>query len=166
MEVKAQDAAEFAKLATQKWSTTCQLGTVAGTIEEMESAISLDQEIEVTAMLLASASWFDETIIGMCLFHRTWANNVFIDFLAAHPSTQIAATRIPGIGPGLMYEVCGVALRLKSQMIWAETTPVSAGFYASIFNFRQKSDRLVVCPRAMARFRGDMDAKWSESRAT
>lgn len=159
--VKARDAVEFARLATQKWSTTCELGTVARSVEEMAAAIRREPEIEVTAMLLASAKWFDDSLLGFCLFHRTWANNLFVDFLAAHPASTDPATPIKGIGAGLVHQVCTVAHALQTRVVWGETTTVSIGFYRTIFGAPGITDRLCAGRAAMERFRMGMLEKWA-----
>ena len=49
-------------------------------------------------MLLARADRFHGGLLGVCLFHRTWANNVFVDFLAVHPDTMKPDNPITGVG--------------------------------------------------------------------
>jgi hypothetical protein len=159
-DVKANDAAEFAKLATQKWELTNRFGTVVGSIAELEAAVHEEPKAEVTAMLLAGAPWFDASLIGMCLFHRTWANNIFIDYISAHPDCFAESEPISGVGPGLLFLVCEAALRLNCATIWAETTPTSALSYQEFFKAPEATDRLVVDQKMMTAFRDSMSEKW------
>jgi hypothetical protein len=96
---RQQDAVELAKLAAMKWEATCDYGTVASTIGEMQTAVRRDAQAEVTVMLLAEAKWFEERLLGVALLHRTWSGNIFLDFLAAHPAT---AGQVGGVGVGLL----------------------------------------------------------------
>ena len=73
-------------------------------------------------MLLAKAGWFEPGILGVCLFHRTWANNIFIDYLAAHPATMDVDAPIRGVGTGLLFALCDISLQLQLPLHWGETT--------------------------------------------
>ena len=138
------DAGELAVLAAMKWGATCKLGTVANSLADMEAKIRKNSEAEVTAMFMAHAEWSRSRALGVCLIHRTWTNNVYLDFLAAHPGTMDPATRVSGIGTGLLYCLCELASRLKAPTLWIETTPGSAAFYCSVFRLPAANDMLGV----------------------
>jgi len=138
------DAGELAVLAAQKWATTCKFGTVARSLAEMEMLIRKDSGVEVTAMLLAGAEWFEGGLLGVCLFHRTWANNVFLDFLAANPDSMNPSAKISGVGTGLLYHLCGIAGHLKAATLWLETTSGSAPYYRQIFRLPEMADVVAV----------------------
>lgn len=154
---RQQDAVELARLAALKWEATCDMGTVAASLIEMESAIRANSRIEVTAMILAEASWFEPGLLGVCLFHRTWAGNVFLDFLAVHPETE---GLIGGVGVGLLYQLCDASRRLKAGLLWGETAAKSKQFYERAFGFEEIDDRLLVSLEQQEAFCRRMEDKW------
>jgi len=154
---RQQDAAELARLAAMKWEATCELGTVASTLDEIQAAIRADPKAEVTVMLLAEARWFDEQLLGVALFHRTWAGNVFLDFLAAHPAT---AGRVGGIGVGLLYQVCDTSRKLGAPLLWGETAANSVEFYERVLDLEAVSDQLLVPLDRQTLFCERVEAKW------
>lgn len=156
-----QDAAEFAHFAAMKWEMTCELGTVASSPAEMDAAILANPEIEVTAMLLAEAPWFESSILGFCLFHRTWAGNLFLDFLAAHPEAESRNTRVSGVGIGLLCHLREDTRHLHASLLWGETTRRSAQKYQFYFSLTEKTDRLVVTPEQQDQFCQSVRQKWT-----
>lgn len=159
--VRSRNSAELARLAAIKWEATCEYGTVASSCEDIQRAIRTDAKAEVTAMLVAEAKWFDDQILGVCLFHRSWAGNVFLDFLAAHPATEGA---VKGIGVGLLYHLCDVCCRLEVELLWGETENGSTGFYEKAFGLAGIKDQLLITHEKQETFCGDISAKWRSRR--
>ena len=112
-------------------------------------------------MLIAEARWFEPGLLGVCLFHRTWTGNIFLDFLAAHPLTE---GKIGGVGSGLLYHVCNTSRRLKAELLWGETAVNSAGFYQRAFGFEQIADQLSVPFDAQEKFCRLMEDRWRGGR--
>jgi hypothetical protein len=156
------DAGELAVLAAQKWSANCKLGTVANSLAEMEAKIHKNPEVEITAMILGRAEWFAPSVLGVCLFHRTWANNVFLDYLAAHPGTMDPTMRVSGIGAGLLSCLCDVARHLKAPTLWLETTPGSAPFYRNVFRLPAANDVLAISREQQDGFCSRFREKWGK----
>ena len=146
------DAAELGHMAAMKWRATANWGTIAPALADMQSAIAADPTVEVTGMLMASADWFPGQHLGLCLFHRTWMGNVFLDFLAAHPATQRAETEVTGIGVGLVFRLAEIANALNANFVWGETTALSGHYYRRIFQQPYPSDRLVVSQSELRKF--------------
>lgn len=157
---RQRDAVELARLAALRWEITCKFGAVASSWAEFQEAIHNDPQADVTAMLLAEASWFEPGLLGVCLFHRTWAGNLFLDFLAAHPETERSEARVSGVGIGLLYHVCEVAHHLRASVLWGETTALSAPIYRGYFGLAEVSDRLVVTPEQQEAFCRSVRARW------
>ncbi|MEO5959362.1 MAG: hypothetical protein ABIR80_09610, partial [Opitutaceae bacterium] len=154
---RGQDSAEFAHLAALKWETTCELGAVASSPAELDTAIRANPKIDVTAMLLAEARWFEPGLLGLCLFHRTWAGNVFLDFLAAHPKAE---GQIGGLGAGLLYHLCEVSCRLRAPLLWGETAAGSTEFYERAFGIENVRDQLLVSLEQQRAYCRRMEGKW------
>jgi hypothetical protein len=163
---RGQDAAEFARFAAVKWEMTCEFGTVASSQAELDAAIRADPKIEVTAMLLAEAEWFEPSLLGVGIFHRTWAGNVFLDYLAAHPDTARAEMHVSGVGIGLLYHLCEVTRHLRAGLLWGETTALSAPSYRGYFQLPEETDRLVVMPAQQELFRRSVRDRWERSSQT
>jgi hypothetical protein len=116
---------------------------------------------EVSGMLLAGADWFEPGLLGVCLFHRTWANNLFLDFLAAHPATMDLRAPIRGVGTGLLFTLCDISLQLKAPLIWGETTNGSVSYYRDVFGLPDLTDQLAVPAAAQSSFHELTRRKWS-----
>ena len=156
-----RDATELARLAAMKWEATCEFGAVASSLAELESIILTDAHAEVTGMLIAEARWFEPGVLGVCLFHRTWKGNIFLDFLAAHPQTE---GEIGGVGSGLLYHICNLSRRLKPALLWGETAANSAEFYQRAFGFDEATDRLSAPFDRQENFCRFMEDKWRGGR--
>jgi hypothetical protein len=105
---KAQDAAEYAGLAVEKLEMTQQRGRLPRSLEELRRALAEarqnQQTPELIAMLVARAEWHHPTpTLGFCLFRRTWAHNLFVDYLGTDPQRHEAgAEPISGLGTALL----------------------------------------------------------------
>ncbi|MBI4621602.1 MAG: hypothetical protein HY736_00080 [Verrucomicrobia bacterium] len=158
---RGQDASELARLAALKWEIACELGIVASSVAEFAEAIRANPKAEITGMLLAEARWFEPGLLGVCLFHRTWAGNVFLDFLAAHPE---AKGQIGGLGVGLLYHLCGISCHLHALLLWGETAAGSSGFYERAFRFENVRDQLLVPLEQQEAFCRRMENTWRGER--
>lgn len=78
-------------------------------------------------------------IAGVCLFRRTWCNNIFIDFLARHPLNPIK-----GAGSALLWYIARVASAINADAIWGETTQNSVEYYAQVFGKQDMRDLLYI----------------------
>jgi hypothetical protein len=155
------DSAELAQLAAQKWEATCEWGTPASSFAEFTVLIRENPIGEVSAMLLVGADWFEPGLLGVCLFHRTWAKNLFLDFLAAHPATMDLRSPIRGVGTGLLFALCDISLQLKAPLLWGETTAASVSYYRDIFDLPDLTDLLAVPPTAQRSFHESTRRKWA-----
>lgn len=164
--VRGQDAAELARLAALKWEIACELGIVASSLAEIDATVQANPKTEITGMVLAEARWFEPGLLGVCLFHRTWAGNVFLDFLAVHPETEGSAARVSGVGTGLLYRLCEVTHHLRAGLLWGETTAGSEPFYRGVFRLAEESDRLLVTPSQQEVFRRSVRERWEREQQT
>ena len=158
---RGQDAAELARLAAWKWEIACELGRVASSLAEIDAVVQANSGAEIVAMLLAEARWFEPGLLGVCLFHRTWAGNVFLDFLAAHPGAE---GLVGGLGAGLLYHLCGISCHLNAPLLWGETAAGSTGFYERAFRFENVRDQLLVPLEQQEAFCRRMEVKWRGER--
>lgn len=153
------DAAEMAAMASAKWVATCQWGTIATSVDAIKAAIRRNSDVETTGLLVADAGWFPERLLGICLFHRTWTNNLFVDFFATHPLTKRHPI-IGGVGYGLLNELCVVARQLDARLIWAETTKGSAPVYEHMFGLPHVGDQLLVTADKQIEFCQTVQDRW------
>ena len=87
-----RDALEFAQLAVDRFASHSPIQPYAQSIQNMSDLIKTDQEGEVAAFALLKCDWFpDSAVIGYAHFRRTWANNIILDYLGAHPFAAQAA---------------------------------------------------------------------------
>jgi hypothetical protein len=162
--VEIQDAAEYAELATNKWEFYRRAGRVVASLRDIQRMIHADENAEVLILLVASAPWFaPESIIAFCMARRTWANNLCIDFLAAHPDLLRGhGPKIKGSGTGLMYAVCEIAQILNSALIWGEATQSSHGFYQHYFPSLSVVDQFNIGRDERLAFMQGRIKQWSE----
>ena len=76
---------------------------------------------------------------GVCLFRRTWCNNLIIDYLAKHPHAPMK-----GIGVSLPWYVARIGSAIKADTIWAETSQNSVGYYMKVFGKPDMTDLLYL----------------------
>lgn len=88
------DAGAMAYMAAEKWTATCNLGLVAGEFSDLMRFVAEDENADVSAMLVLRHEQLPVFPIGVCLFHRTWTNNLFVDYLAGHPAALGTITGI------------------------------------------------------------------------
>jgi hypothetical protein len=140
----ARDAAELARLAYGKWAYYRSALEIGATLIDVLAKIRDNPNAEVAVLLLAKAPQLKDRrvrmrIAGVCLFRRTWCNNVFIDFLARHPLDPVK-----GAGTRLLYYVARIASVIQADAIWGETTQNSVGYYAKAFGEPEIKDLLYV----------------------
>jgi len=140
----AHDAAELAQLAYSKWAYYRRELEIGATLEEVMAKIRNNPNAEVAVLLLAKAPALRNRsirmrIAGVCLFRRTWCNNIFIDFLAGHPLTPVK-----GVGSAILWYVARLASVINAEAIWGETTQNSVGYYAKLFGKQDMRDLLYV----------------------
>jgi len=132
----------------------------------MQEIIRDDPIAEITGMLLAGAEWSEDGLLGVCLFHRTWARNIFVDFLTVNPSAMAAKPTVNGVGLGLLYQLCEVARGLESPILWGETTVGSVSYYQKYFTLPELNDQLIVSAEKRDAFSRTMRKKWDSVRAS
>ncbi len=139
-----RDAVELAGLAYGKWSSYRKDLETAATLRELQEQIQNNPYAEVAVLLLArspepTSRRLRMRIGGVCLFRRTWCNNLFIDYLAKHPHASMK-----GIGVSLLWYVARIASTIKADAIWAETTQNSVGYYKKVFGKPEMTDLLYL----------------------
>ncbi|MCI0355933.1 MAG: GNAT family N-acetyltransferase [Acidobacteria bacterium] len=140
------DALELTTQAFRRWREEKAKGNLAESIEDIKDFIQDNPHAEVGQLVLARATWLKNgTLVGLCHFHRTWSNNIFIDFLAMHPRLVRKRTMpARGVGSALLYYVACVAAEIDAGAIWGETTQNSAPFYRRAFNRQDLKDMIYL----------------------
>lgn len=100
---------------------------------------------EVQLLVLGKSKIPDAAMAGLCLFRRTWCNNVAVDLLAVHPR-EVASERqrFKGLGPCLLWYVAEFAEELEAESLWLEATQNSATFYERAFELKGVKDLVVL----------------------
>jgi N-acetylglutamate synthase-like GNAT family acetyltransferase len=130
------DAVEFCQSVAAKWAGYEQKYRVVRSMDELMDRCSTEPEEESMGVLSARADWYAEgQVLAFCEFRRTWSNNIVFDFLAVRP--DLLGGRPPaisGLGTALLCELANIARRLEVEIVWAETTSTSVGFYRKALN--------------------------------
>ncbi len=155
------DALELTKQAFRRWREEKASGYVAESIEDIKDFIQDNPHAEVGQLVLARAPWMKKgTLVGLCHFHRTWSNNVFIDYLAMHPRLVRKHTMpLRGVGTALLYYVACVAAEIEAGAIWGETTQNSAPFYRRAFGRPEIKDMIYLSREEYLAFKGRIEEK-------
>lgn len=124
-----RESIELATRAAFKWEEDCSSATAVSSVAEITAAIGRNARAEASCMLVARTDWHGSYPLGVCLFHRTFAHNVFVDYIAVHPATKTNERGISGLATGMFCILCEIAVELNVQYLWGETTPRSAGWY-------------------------------------
>jgi N-acetylglutamate synthase-like GNAT family acetyltransferase len=156
-----QDALELCTLAFRRWREEKAKGRVTESIEDIKDFIQDNPYAEVSQLVLARAPWLKNgTLVGLCHFHRTWSNNVYIDFLAMHPRlVRKRAAPLRGVGTALLYYVACVAAEIDADAIWGETTQNSAPFYRRAFGRQDIRDMLYLKREDYKEFKARIEEK-------
>ncbi len=160
-----QDAAEYAGLATGKWDQARAKGRVAGTLRDLVGAIKSNPEAELLTLLVARAEWHQPAPpLGFCLVRRTWAHNLFVDFLGNDPRLlRPGAPRIKGIATGLLYTVMALGQVLDAGRCLIEATDQSFGFYRKKFRLMELNDLFSLTPAEQWHFLEKTRAGWEQT---
>ena len=156
-------AGEIAGIAAANWRTACaSLNPPVRSIAELQDAVAVNPKCSAMGMLLLTGNMVaQDDYLGICFFERTWANNVFMACLAAHPHTMRANGGCSGTGVGLIYALCEIAETINAQNLWAQTTEDSADQYKTYFSLQSVSDHFIVTSEQMIAFRTGYRAKWN-----
>ena len=103
----------------------------------------------------------------MCHFRRTWANNIYVDYLSVHPFLiRNPSNPLPNLGSALLYFVSCVADGIEAGKIWGETTQNSVQFYEKIFGRCIQDDMLDLEREDYMAFKNEMERKFGATRGT
>jgi hypothetical protein len=152
-----EDALEFAAEAAKKWMFCRRKRRSASGIATLKRRIAADKGGEVAFLLIVREKSDHARCLGIALCRRTWANHIVLDFLATHPMClQPGSGRITGIGKGLLFGICEVAIRIGVSAMWGEATADSAPKYQRIFRLEEVDDLFYVPGRNLLAFREAM----------
>ena len=158
------DAVEYAGLTCKRWGFYLQEGraiTDAGQLHDP----ALIAEDELAFLVVARAAWARPSVLGLCLFRRSWCNHLVVDFLAVHPRFQHGGSRpVKGVGAALLLAVTEIAGQLGVPKIWGEATRGSAAKYENFFDLPRVSDLFIVRRAALRKFTTDFLARYPETR--
>jgi hypothetical protein len=147
----ARDAREYARLATKRWRYHNRTGRITTDSSLLREAARRKSREEVAFLLLARATWQDELpVLGFAQCHRTWCGHIFLDFLSVHP--RIAGKqgpRIRGLGTGILFAVCALAVETQAAVVWGETTESSVAFYRHTLGRKSLLDCLRISGRKL-----------------
>jgi|DewCreStandDraft_4_1066084.scaffolds.fasta_scaffold00265_78 hypothetical protein len=166
---KALDAAEYAGLALEKLEMSRQRGRLARSLDELRRALAQAHQNrrtpEIIALLAARADWHrPAATLGFCLFRRSWAHNLFVDYLGTDPRQhEPGAAPIKGVGTGLLYGVMGSGQELDAGRCLIEATDESYWFYRKKFRMTEINDLFALTPAEQWHFMEQTRLTWRRS---
>jgi len=161
------DAVNFATLACKRYKAHAPVEDYASQQEDVADYIRNNPYSEVGNFVLMRCRWFPESdIVGLAHFRRTWCNNLILDYLASHPWIATAPpgydVDVSGVGLGLIYFVCKMAMIYNCENVWGEATQNSCEFYKGIFKLDSVQDLLYIPKQNIVTFVNGQDQKWLE----
>ncbi|RXH55776.1 hypothetical protein GRAN_2633 [Granulicella sibirica] len=147
-----QDSLELARYAVRRWGEAYkqkpQKGT-AHTMERLKQMIVNNPRSDVRMLALAQVGWLQgEKTVGVCMFRRTWCNNIALEVVAAHPGLdEKKESPISGLGTGFLHHVSSVAETISASAIWGECTQNSAEFYKVFVDQPEHLKDLIILPK-------------------
>ncbi len=156
------DAAEYAGLAAEKWEASRQRGRVIDHFRDLHGRLRKDSKGEMVFLIVASLPQGPAAgILGFCLFRRTWAHNLFVDYLGTSPaSLRPGAQPVRGVGTGLLYTVMAVGHEMDAGRCMLEATDVSFGFYRHQFRLMEVNDLCSLSAAEQWHFMEKTRASW------
>jgi hypothetical protein len=152
---KQSAAIDYAAKIALWWRWYSQNGQAAGGLIEILERTKANPLGEVAICVLAKADWHPVgPIIGAALVRRTWANNLFFDYLAAHPAAigEDPGLKTKGVGSALLYFVCRLGLEIRVQRLWGEATADSHTFYSAAFAVPGLDDLILANEDQLVKF--------------
>lgn len=164
---KRRDAVELAGMAFKKWLQARRHRSAAVTLSDFKDMIEDNPNSEVTVLLVAKirkprGRLMRSQVAGLCAFHRTWANNIFLDFLCVDPRLYGEHAPVRGIGSATLWYLALLAGHIDANMIWGEATQNSCGFYSKVFA-KDVRDLIQLSPDEYTRFAVEMKARSQRS---
>ncbi len=128
---RANDSVEYALQARRRWKFVREQGFAPPSLREFEDDIQREPRADLGfALSLANPIHTGhEHAFGFVFVRRTFCNHLFLEFLAASPSTE---ETIIGVGTQLMLTLALLARRWRSAELWGECTLVSTSFYSGL----------------------------------
>jgi len=126
---RANDSVEYAQQARRRWKFVHEQGLAPSSLNEFEDAIQREPQADLGfALLLLNPIYVDQQQgYGFAFVRRTFCNHLFLEFLAASPTTE---KNIKGVGTQLLLTLALLARRWKAAELWGECTVVSTSFYS------------------------------------
>jgi hypothetical protein len=140
------DAVELIESALAKCVLARQKGRFVKSVREILAKLRENQRAELLGVFSVSAPWLlGGQTAAFCQFRRTWCNHVVFDFLSVHPRLLGPRPReVTGLGTALLARLSLLVAELKVPMVWAETTDLSVGYYAGLFDLQNLGDLLTL----------------------
>lgn len=143
-----RDCVEYAQLAHHKYSFYYRRGGCARDLPEVRELIQDNPLGEVCILLfLQCADFPDKNPLGFALLRRTWAGNIYLDYLATHPLIARPNSHdipLSGVGTNLLVSAFQIASSLQSKFVFIETTNMSQEYYKKVLELDESVDLVVV----------------------
>ncbi len=148
---RANDSVEYAQQARGRWKFLREQGLAPGSLNEFEDAVRREPHADLGFALLLASSIYDDhqQANGFAFVRRTFCNHLFLEFLAASPSTE---KTIKGVGTQLFLTLALLARRWRAAELWGECTVVSTSFYSGLLTKAWETRQKGAAPTFADRF--------------
>lgn len=148
----AKESAEYAKDSVERWQQHLSRGRAARSPMEYSDLVKANAEDDVAVLLVIEADWWaPDDLLGFAYLRRTWADSLYMEFLAKHPLA--AYKKVPDLNVTWVAEamVVGIATLIlkvveahRPAWSWWEATAGSERTYARLFAPTIPKDLVIV----------------------
>ncbi len=157
----AKESADYAKDSVERWRKHLSRGRAAGTPKEYGDLIKANPKDDVAILLVIEADWWAPgDLLGFAYLRRTWADSIYMEFLAKHPLaaykeppdlnvTRVTEAMLVGIS-SLMDQI---EAPHRPTWAWWEATAGSAAAYGEFFAPTTPCDLVIVSAKELSNCR-------------
>jgi hypothetical protein len=154
----AIEAAGYAFDSLERFEKHRGLNRVANSPQDFDSLIQSKPKDDFVMLLVLEAQWWQpEDLLGFAYLRRTWAGNLYMEFLAKHPLATYSEPPdlkvsgvIEAVLVGLAHLLDEVGENERPEWLWWESTEGSAKVYERFFAPTIPNDLVIVSAKELA----------------
>ena len=153
------DSIDFANSVASQWAEAREKRLLADNWHDFCALIQNNPHEEVSVFVVVKALQRSRRkLVALVYFRRTWCNNIYLDYVAVHPSLVDEPNRpIRDTGTVILYFIAWLAETIGARAVWGMTTQNSVEFYRRIFGGKRIKDLLYLTEKDYKRFRESVD---------
>jgi len=147
----AKESVDYATDSVERWQKHRNRGRAAATPEEYAMLIKSNSDDDVAILLVIEADWWQSDLLGFAYLRRTWADSLYMEFMAKHPlaaykePSDLNVTRVTeAMLVGIASLIEQIEVTHQPAWAWWEATAGSADAYGKLFAPTIPRDLVIV----------------------